>query len=387
MRVVIAPDSFKGSIDAARAASAIAAGWRVERPFDELILLPQADGGEGTLDAIFAAVPGSQLVDVGPVPGPDGRPTPGSWLLLPDSSGVVELARVSGLPLMEKLSPLTAHTRGLSAVIAAALDAGVTALTICLGGSVSTDGGAGALSELGARLLDVEKHPISDGGGGLCDLKRVDFRSLQPVPGGGIRLLVDVDAPLLGARGSAATFGPQKGATDNDVAVLDLGLSILAGLIGTGFADLTGSGAAGGAAFGFMAAWSASSMPGAAAIAALTGLDRAIEVAGVVITGEGRFDETSSQGKVAGYALSQRRENSRAFVIAGEIEGGTAVMPTGVVGVSLRELAGSPEAAMADPPRWLYQAGREAAILVAVGSRADVRGPVPMASPDWARHR
>ena len=167
LRVVIAPDSFKGSLDAIGAAEAIAAGWAERRPHDELVLLPQADGGEGTLAAIAACYPKAQWREVANVAGPDGRPTIGWWLCLPDGIAVVELAQVNGLPMMATLAPDTASTYGLGQVIAAALDDGAKALVIGLGGSASTDGAAGALCALGARLLDRDGRTLPPGGGAL----------------------------------------------------------------------------------------------------------------------------------------------------------------------------------------------------------------------------
>ena len=334
MRVVVAPDSFKGSISAQDAAAAISAGWRSVRPGDEVVELPQADGGEGTLDAIEAAIPDAVRRQTGMVTGPDGRPVSGEWLELPDGTAVVELAQCCGLALMERLDPLGATTRGLGEVIAAALDAGAPSLVIALGGSASTDGGAGALAALGAR----------------------------PAPPGGVTLLTDVTAPLLGAHGAAAVFGPQKGATPSDVAALELRLRDWAARFDT---DPTtpGSGAAGGTAFGFVAAWNARIEPGAPAIARLTGLTRATGTADILITGEGAFDATSSTGKVTGHALRLAGENgTRVVVIAGRV----ATEPRlpdgrGAASISLVDLAGSPEAAMADPARWLTAAGARAA--------------------------
>ena len=174
MRVVIAPDSFKGSLPASGVAAAIAAGWRSVRPDDDLQLFPQADGGEGTLDAIADAVPGAKRRDAGLVTGPDLRPTPGEWLELPDGTAVVELAQMSGLPLMRELDAMEATTRGLGEVIAAALDAGATRLIVGLGGSASTDGGAGALVALGLGLADEFGDRIPDGGGHLRAIATVD---------------------------------------------------------------------------------------------------------------------------------------------------------------------------------------------------------------------
>lgn len=377
-QVVIAPDSFKGSVDAAIAAEAIGSGWRAVRPLDKVVLLPQADGGEGTLDAIGAAVAGSRLHDVGPVHGPDGRPVEGHWLELPDGTAVVELALSSGLPLMGRLDPLGATTRGVGEVIAAALDAGAGALLIGLGGSASTDGGAGALRALGLELRDAHGGALPDGGGALTRLAEADRSRLRRPPAGGVRLLSDVTAPLLGPSGAAAVFGPQKGADRAEVDVLDAGLARWASVVGRTLvmtdspsqpevrSDLTvvpGAGAAGGTAYGFLAAWGAEIESGAAAIAALTGLAAAVASADLVITGEGRFDATSVGGKVGGNVLHLAdASRTRAAVIAGSLEA-SPVTPAGseVWAVGLVELAGTLEAALDDPTRWLYAAGMRAA--------------------------
>lgn len=372
LRVVIAPDSFKGSFDASAVAEAIGSGWRARRPEDELILLPQADGGEGTLDAIATAVPGSLLRDAGPVTGPDGRPTEGHWLELPDGTAVVELAQMAGLPLMDALDPMGATTRGLGEVIAAALDAGASALVIGLGGSASTDGGAGALRALGLELLDADGAPVPDGGGGLARVVSIDASRLRTPPPGGVRLLSDVTAPLLGSTGAAAVFGPQKGASPEQVAQLDAALARYAALLqlalgvdggASPWAGAEGAGAAGGTGYGFLAAWGAGIETGSAAIARLTGFAAAAASADVVITGEGRFDATSSTGKVVGNALALADVgDARAAVIAGMLDA-DPVTPAGrrVWSASLSDLAGSPDAAMDDPGRWLFAAGVEAA--------------------------
>ncbi len=358
LQVVIAPDSFKGSVDAAAAAEAIGSGWRAARPSDRVTLMPQADGGEGTLDAIATAVPDSRLHDAGPVTGPDGRPVEGHWLELLDGTAVVELAVTSGLPLMSRLDPLGATTRGMGEVIAAALDSGATALVIALGGSASTDGGSGALRALGLDLLDAEGRPLPDGGGALARLARVDVARMRHAPSGGVRVLSDVTAPLLGPAGAAAVFGPQKGASGDQVAELDAALARWASLLG-GMPTEQGAGAAGGTAYGFAAAWGAAIEAGAAAIAELTGFAAAAASADVIITGEGRFDATSLGGKVVGHVLSLgAKPTTRRAVIAGSIDGAP---PPGVPGFSLVDLAGSLDAALDDPSRWLYAAGVAAA--------------------------
>ncbi|MEO5921998.1 MAG: glycerate kinase [Pseudolysinimonas sp.] len=365
LRVVIAPDSFKGSLNAPDVALAIADGWRSVRADDDLVLLPQADGGEGTLAAVASAVPGAVLRSAGDVTGPDGRPVGGMWLELPDGTAVVELAQASGLPRMAALDPLGATTRGLGEVIGAALDAGATALVIGLGGSASTDGGAGALSALGLGLLDDDGRPVRDGGGELARVTVVERSGMRDAPAGGVRLLSDVTAPLLGPEGAAAVFGPQKGAGEEDIRTLDTALASFAMLLGDGAAT-PGAGAAGGAGYGFLAAWGARIEAGSQAIATLTGLDRQAASADVVITGEGRFDATSVTGKVVGNALALiDTGDGRPMVIAGRL-GAEPVTPDGraVWARALSDLAGSADAAMADPQRWLRVAGAEAAAAV-----------------------
>ena len=359
--IVIAPDSFKGSLSAREVADAIASGWRSIRPGDDLTLAPQADGGEGTLDAIESAVPGAVRRSAGLVTGPDGRPTPGEWLELPSGTAVVELAQSSGLPLMDHLDALGATTRGLGEVVRAALDAGATALVIGLGGSASTDGGAGALSALGLRLTDAAGSPIPDGGAALADLAHVDRSALLPAPVGGVTLLTDVTSPLLGDTGAAAVFGPQKGATPADVERLDDALSHFARVLG-GDVDLPGAGAAGGTGFGLASAWGAAVESGADYLAVLSGLGAAIDGADVLLLGEGRFDSQSLAGKVVGQLLQRAEERAvAAGVIAGQVSTTAVIAGEPVWTVALADLAGSVDAAIAEPAHWLRDAGAAAA--------------------------
>ncbi|GIH68716.1 glycerate kinase [Sphaerimonospora thailandensis] len=354
MRVIVAPDSFKGSLAAGDAARALARGWLARRPADEVRLLPLADGGEGVVDAFAAALPAGERRTV-TVPGPDDRPVSAAWLLLPDRSAILELAQSSGLPLMRHLDPLGAHTYGLGAVMRAALDAGASRLVVGLGGSASTDGGTGALRALGLRLVDDRGRDLQLGGAALAELAHIDTGDLLPPPPGGTRLLVDVTAPLLGPAGAAATYGPQKGAQPGDVDLLDRALRRLAEVAG-GDPGQPGAGAAGGASYGLATLWGARMMPGARTIAALVGLPDALADADVVITGEGCFDETSLTGKVVGSLLDQAREAAvRVGVVAGRLAG---PVPGSVSeAVSLADLAGSATAALNDPARWLVEAG------------------------------
>jgi len=354
--IVIAPDSFKGSLRASEAAEAIAAGWAVARPKDTLTLLPQADGGEGTVDAIEAAVPGAIRRATGAVTGPDGGQVDGEWLELPGGIAVVELAQSCGLPLMQQLAPLTASTRGLGEVLAHAIGSGVHSIRIALGGSASTDGGVGALCALGLRAMDAAGSPLADGGAALSALAALDATDLLAPPRGGVTLLTDVDAPLLGPRGAAAVFGPQKGATREQIAQLEAALARFAELFG-GDPAQPGAGAAGGTGYGFVTAWGAAVASGSAAIADLTGLPAAIAAADVVITGEGRFDEQSLRGKVVGHTLDLAAEHGTSTAV---IAGRLATTPPGW-SASLTELAGSGAAAMAEPARWLRAAAKAAA--------------------------
>ena len=361
MRVILAPDSLKGTVSARHAAVALARGWSAERPDDDLVLLPLADGGEGTVDAFAAASPDAQ-VQTTRVTGPDGRAVEASWLLLPDRTAVTELAESSGLPLMAAPDPLGASTFGLGEVLAAALDAGAERIVVGLGGSASTDGGAGALQALGARFLGPDGRELPPGGGALLGLAEVDLTGLVPPPPGGVTLLCDVTAPLLGRAGAAAVFGPQKGATREHVALLDEALARLAGLLG-GEPDAAGMGAAGGTAYGLAAAWGARIAPGARTVAELAGLPAALTASDLVVTGEGRFDRTSLTGKVVGGVIEFA---AAAAVPVGIVAGSIAGDPPASVrfAATLTELAGSVESAIAEPERWLEVAGRELAARV-----------------------
>lgn len=393
MRVVVAPDSFKGSVAAATAASAISRGWSAVRPGDDVLEVPLADGGEGTLAVIASSVPGAMTHEVPGCTGPDGRAVVGQWLELPGRHAVVELAQVSGFALMASPDPLGASTRGLGEVIAAALDAGALSLTIALGGSASTDGGAGALSALGLTLRDASGAALPDGGGALTSLAAADLSALRDPPPGGVTLLTDVDHPLLGECGAAQVFAPQKGARPDDVAQLEAGLARLVEVMGqarptgpsvlrrdkvddatgekVGAAQLPGTGAAGGAAYGFVQAWGATVTPGAAHVATLVGLPELAASADVLITGEGRFDETSLHGKAVGEALRLATAGlapPAAAVVAGSIPDPRWLTEHGVWHCSLVDLGGE-VGALADPERWLVESGVLAARALGAWAR------------------
>jgi glycerate kinase len=381
LKVVVAPDSFKGSLPADRVAAALAAGWLSARPGDDVVRLPIADGGEGTLDVFAAAVPGARRRPV-TVTGPSGLPVDACWLALPGGTAVAELAQGSGLPLMgDRRDARGAHTVGLGELLAAALDDSATRrLLVTLGGSASTDGGTGALAALGARFLDEASAPLSPGGGALSRLAGVDLSRLRPPPPDGVLCLTDVDAPLFGPRGAAAVFGPQKGASPADVSLLDDGLRRLAALLG-GDPDAPGAGAAGGTGYGLAAGWGARLVPGAATVAEHAGLPAALADADLVITGEGRFDATSLTGKVVGgvLALAAARPAGPVpvLLVAGQLG---APVPAGIdAALALAALAGAVEPAIADPERWLSAA---ATLLATDAAARGTRAPGTAAASD-----
>ncbi|MFK3835388.1 glycerate kinase [Microbacterium sp. NPDC087868] len=364
--VVFAPDSFKGTIGAADVAAALAAGWGSVRPDDRVVLRPMADGGEGTVDAFAAAVDGAVRVPVR-VTGPDGAPTDAAWLRLPATpdapggTGVVELASTSGIELLgERRIGEEAHTLGFGQAIAAALDAGVSRLVLGIGSSASTDGGTGMLAALGARFLDASGVPIAVGARGLAELASVDPTGLRVLPPGGVLVLSDVTNPLVGSLGAAAVFGPQKGLTGDAIARADAGLARLASLLPVD-PETPGAGAAGGTGFGLLA-WGARLVAGSAEVGELVGLPGALAAASavgpaLVITGEGAFDGQSGAGKVPSYVAATAVDAGvDALLVAGRIDA-DADTSAFAAHASLTELAGSGEAAMQDPARWLHAAG------------------------------
>ncbi|WP_402840394.1 glycerate kinase [Microbacterium sp. GXS0129] len=361
-RVVICPDSFKGSLSAAEAARVISAGWSSVRGEDEIVLRPMADGGEGTLDAFLAAHDASPRTTR--VTGADGRERDAPWALLPDGTAVVELGVCCGIEqLGSARAPFTAHTGGFGQAIAAALDAGVERLVLGIGSSASTDGGAGLLRALGARLLDAGGREVAPSPDGLASLASVDLSALRAAPARGVLVLSDVTNPLTGPHGAAAVFGPQKGIPAERIGEVDDVLSRWAQalIVAAGAADelitAPGAGAAGGTGFA-LRVWGADLVPGAAAVADLIGLPAASTAADVVITGEGSYDAQSAAGKVPAHVASL--SSAATVLIAGRItpDADTSAF---AAALSLTELAGSPEASLADPRRWLREAAACAA--------------------------
>lgn len=348
-RILIAPDSFKGSATSIEVARAIAQGWESVRPEDELVQIPFADGGEGSLIAIESARSDAVRIYCPEVS------SNAYWLLLDGSVAIVELAQVSGLTVLPELDPLGAHTFAFGQVLANAVrNPRVRRIYCALGGSASTDAGVGVLMALGVEFFDADGESVQLGGGELSKIASISTANAISSPPEGVTLLVDVVSPLLGVNGAAAIYSPQKGATPEQIVELEKGLQRFADI--TAYQDAPGLGAAGGTSFGLCALWGATIQSGAEVIAELCGVQTALERADLVITGEGRLDQQSFQGKVVGY-ISQRAKiaNVPIAYCVGSIEG---IFPTFAVGgVSLSEIAGSSLDAMENPERYLIEAG------------------------------
>lgn len=375
MRVLVAPDSFKGSLTPTQVAQALADGWRRGRPDDEIRLIPLADGGEGTLDAIKAT--GGEWQEL-PVHARDplGRPIRATFLRRGDE-GVIEMARASGLSLIsnEERDAMVASTLGTGQVLAAAIGLGVRRVVIGLGGSATTDGGAGLLTALGARFLDADGRDVPEGGGGLSSLAMVQLNGLAEVLGEvSLTVASDVTNPLLGPRGAAATYGPQKGADRKQVAQLETNLAHYAAMveaeIGRPVRDDPGAGAAGGTGFALLATAdrfaSFTITPGVEVVMGLAGFDEALAATEVVLTGEGRIDGQTRFGKTAFGVAHRARAAGVACVCFGggaTPEGIEVLREVGAVVVPVVEQTMSVEEAMAAGPVPLVRAAERAARL------------------------
>lgn len=366
LTVLIAPDSFKGSLTSVEVARGLADGWSRARPDDTVLLSPLADGGEGTLVAIEAA--GGWEWRTSQATDPIGRPLEARWLQSADRErAIVELAEASGLSrlMSEERDPLGATTRGTGEVLRAAVDAGVRSITLGIGGSATNDGGAGILEALGVRF----------GEGGKADLAGLDSR-LGDVQ---LRIACDVSNPLLGERGAAATYGPQKGATPEQVAELDRRLASYAdGLdaaCGRQERDTPGAGAAGGTGFGLLSLRdrfrSLELVPGIDVVMAAADFDGKLARADLVITGEGRIDEQTAYGKTAlGVAKRAAEAGVACVAVGGGVtpEGIAALAPLGAVVVSVTERPQTVEEAMAAGAAPVERCGERIARLIGLAA-------------------
>jgi glycerate 2-kinase len=329
MRIVVAPDKFKGSLPAAGVAAAVAAGLRSVAGDAEIITLPVADGGDGTVDAAVAA--GFERVPVDAA-GAEGEPVRASYARRGEVA-VIEMAGVCGLARLPRgrLVPLTASSFGAGEVVRVALEAGARQVVLGVGGSASTDGGAGLLQALGARVLDGRGEPLGReaggrrmaGGADLGAVATLDLAGLIPAARSAEFILAaDVDNPLTGPNGAAAVYGPQKGASPAEVALLDAGLrrwgAVVAGAVGQDWSQEPGSGAAGGVGFAALAVLGARMRPGIELVLELTGLESRLAGADLVITGEGSLDQQSLAGKApVGVARAAARHGIPVVAVAG----------------------------------------------------------------------
>ncbi|MEU3840525.1 glycerate kinase [Streptomyces sp. NPDC028635] len=324
-RVLVAADKFKGSLTAVEVAQRVTAGLRRVVPGVEVETLPVADGGDGTVAAAVAA--GFERREVR-VTGPLGEPVTAAFALR-DGTAVVEMAEASGLQLLPAgvFAPLTATTYGSGEVLKAALDAGARTIVFGVGGSATTDGGAGMLAALGAVFLDADGEPVGPGGGALADLASADLSGVDPrFAEVDFVLASDVDNPLTGPKGCAAVYGPQKGASEEDVATLDAALAhyaeVLEKAIGPKAAELAaspGAGGAGGIGYGALLL-GASFRPGIELMLDVLGFGPALERASLVITGEGSLDEQTLHGKApAGVAAAARAADKEVVAVCGRL--------------------------------------------------------------------
>lgn len=370
MRVLICPDKFAGTLTAVQAAQAIADGWRAVAPGDELVCRPVADGGPGFVEVLHSSL-GGQLV-TSHTTDPLGRPALGT-VLLDGSTAYVESAQACGLHLLAaaERDPLATSSYGLGTLIATVREHGARRIVVGLGGSGTNDGGAGMLAALGVTALDETGSPLPTGGGALVRSAGLSATGLgEQLRQAGVELIAatDVDNPLTGPHGASAVYGPQKGATPQDVSLLDGALARFAGVLEreltgcpAGLAQLPGGGAAGGLGAAILALGGRVAS-GIDLVRELTGLDAELESADLLITGEGSFDHQSLRGKaISGLAGAARDQGVPCVVLAGRVT--TGRREQGVAGVTeahaLVDHFGNVEAALAEPVRGLHElAGR-----------------------------
>jgi glycerate kinase len=326
MRIVIAPDSFKGSLSAPEVCRAIDQGVRAALPSAETVLVPMADGGDGTARTLVEGT-GGELRSA-TVTGPLGEPIEAEYGVLGNgTTAVIEMAAASGLVLVpvERRNPLHTTTYGTGELISRALDGGCRKLIVGIGGSATTDGGVGMAQALGARFLDAAAGEVPGTGAGLARLERIDASALDPrLAEASVRVACDVDNPLYGEHGAAAVYGPQKGATPEIVAQLDEGLRRFARTvardIGIDVADLPGAGAAGGLGAGLVAFCGATLEPGVEIVMEAVGLADKLRGADVVFVAEGRLDAQTAYGKTpSGVAKLATRAGCPVLAIGGSV--------------------------------------------------------------------
>lgn len=354
-KILITPDSFKGSATSRQVSNALARGWQEVRGDDLIECVPFADGGEGTLDCFAEVVDSAIRVPIR-VQGATGTEHGATWLLVNGDTAVIEMAALCGVTTSDELDPLGAHSFGLGQAINCALgDLRVNEILVAVGGSASTDCGIGALTALGFNFFDKDGAAVTLGGGSLQSIQSITRPQDLYSPLRGIKVLVDVQSPLVGLTGAAHVFGPQKGADTGQVELLDNGLSHL--LEVTGVTDRPGFGAAGGVSFGLSTFLGATIVSGVEMIADLIGLEEKIKASDCIITGEGSFDSQSLKGKAVGKVMEMAAHHDRPLLIVCGINKNELSEKT----ISLVDLAPDFNSAMSQCEHWIYEAGRELA--------------------------
>jgi glycerate kinase len=327
MNIIVAPDSFKGSLTAMEAADAITQGVRDALPEAEIVAFPLADGGEGTAEALVLATEGWLVKRL--VTGPTGAPVEATFGVLGDDvTGVVEMAQAAGLTLIPpaERTPLLTTTYGVGELILAALDEGCTRLIVGLGGSATNDGGAGMAQALGARLLKADGSEIGRGGAGLMSLDRIDVSDVDPrIARATIWAASDVTNPLCGPQGASAVYGPQKGATPQMIPMLDKALAHYADVVERDLEvevrEAAGAGAAGGLGAGMIAFCHAQIRSGASLVLQTMDFESYLESADVIFTGEGKIDHQIEFGKaISGVALLAEKHGVPVVAFTGSLE-------------------------------------------------------------------
>jgi len=378
VRIVIAPDSFKGSLTALEAANAMEEGLKRVFPKAEIVKVPMADGGEGTVQSLVDATGGRIVKKV--VTGPLGDKVEAQFGILGDGrTAVIEMASASGLPLVppDKRNPMVTTTYGTGELIKAALDMGCRRFIIGIGGSATNDGGGGMAQALGVKLLDKDGNDIPFGGGGLLKLDRIDISTLDPrIAESEIVVACDVDNPLTGPRGAARVYSPQKGATPEMVEILDKALERFAEAVkrdlGRDIKDVPGAGAAGGLGAGLMAFLNAKLQLGVDIVIEATGLEEKVKGADLVITGEGGIDSQTVYGKTPiGVAKVAKKFGIPVLAVAGGIsDDASVVYEHGIDGLmSIIPRPITLDEAMAQGPKLLSDAAERIARLLVVGSK------------------
>lgn len=321
-RVVIVPDSFKGTLSATEVCSIVGTELKKRYPDLEVTELPVADGGEGTVEALLTAMGGEKIYCT--VKSPLGRDISACYGILPDGTAVIEMAQASGITLEEKNKALRASSYGTGQLILDAINRGIKSILIGIGGSATTDGGIGAIAALGGRFLDSNEKEVPLCGKGLSLIEKIDISGLDKRLGEcNITVLCDVVNPLYGEKGAAYVFSPQKGAAENEVLILDEGLRRLAKVsstvLGKDYSLCEGAGAAGGLGFGLMAFLGARLTKGIEYVLDKTDFSEKIKDADLIITGEGKLDRQSLMGKVPFY-VAEKSKGKRVLALVGVSE-------------------------------------------------------------------